>query len=473
MVRWLTAWIFFAVSFEGLQAQHPTDPRTWNVLFVTADDMNADSPGWMGNPLQPTPQLDAFATTAHRFIHQHVTAPICQPSRSAIMTGLVPHRNGALGFHPIRSGTTTWVSRMKEAGWFTAVIDKHPHMKPDNEFPWDLKRSGSGKNPSLFGKHVHEAIQAAKSQGKPFFLNANITDPHRPFFSSQQGKAKANDKGKNASEESNQGFEPFTPEQVTVPSFLENIPEVQREVAQYYSSLRRLDLSFGELLQALRESGEEPNTLILFMSDHGMSFPFSKATVYRNGTWSPLLVRWPGMGTPQVREEFISSVDLLPSVLELLHLQPMETSDGRSWLPLLQGKSQEDRDFVITHVNSVSSGKSFPQRCIRTKDFSYQFHAWPDGTPQFKVEAMNGMSYSAMAKQASSDKRIQARVQQLIIGERQQFFDLRLDPDERVNRISESKYAEILARLRMRLLDHMVKTNDPQLENFKKTQELN
>ena len=56
----------------------------------------------------------------------------------------------------------------------------------------------------------------------------------------------------------------------------------------------------------------------MFLSDHGMSFPFSKATVYRNGTWSPVLIRFPGMGEPQHRPEFVSSVDIMPSLLELL-----------------------------------------------------------------------------------------------------------------------------------------------------------
>src|SRR5215471_9602082 len=78
-----------------------------NLLLVTADDMNADSTGFMGSKLGATPNLDAFAATAFRFEQCHVSAPICQPSRSAFMTGRVPHRNGALGFHPIRTDVPT------------------------------------------------------------------------------------------------------------------------------------------------------------------------------------------------------------------------------------------------------------------------------------------------------------------------------------------------------------------------------
>ena len=64
--------------------------------------MNADSAGWMGNKLGASPNLDAFAKTAHRFVNANVTVHICQPGREAFMTGRVPHRSGALGFNPIR-----------------------------------------------------------------------------------------------------------------------------------------------------------------------------------------------------------------------------------------------------------------------------------------------------------------------------------------------------------------------------------
>ncbi len=447
---------------------HAADAPKWNLLFVTADDMNADSSGWMGCKLPTTPNLDAFAATAHKFVNNHVTVPICQPGRSAFMTGRVPHRNGALGFQPITPGTPTLTSVLRAAGYFTAVIDKHVHMKPDAEFNWDLKLGGSGKNPPRFGEHVAQCIKAAADAGKPFFLNANITDPHRPFANSEQGAAQKANPKKAAKRDADGEAKAFKPEEVTVPSFLEDLPEVRREVAQYYTSVRRFDTSFGEAMKALRAAGREADTVMVFLSDHGMSFPFSKATVYRNGTWVPVLVRWPGMGQPQRREEFVSSVDIVPTLLEVLKQPPLAGVDGRSWLPLLRSESQPGRDFVITHVNTVSSGKALPQRCVRAKDFSYQFHAWPNGTAHFRVEAMAGITFATLAKAGETDARIKSRVEQLTIGKAEQFFDLRADPDERVNLIADSKHAAEIVRLKKLLLAHMEKTADPQLENFRK-----
>lgn len=465
----ILAWLLLAIPgcLSLLQfARAEQESLKWNVLLVTADDMNADSAGWMGQPLKPTPNLDAFARSAHRFLNSHVSAPICQPSRSALMTSRVPHRSGALGFDPVRPGTPTLVTRLRDAGWFTAVIEKHVHMQPDSSFPWDLKLSGSGKNPTAFGRQVAECLAAAQAAGKPFFLNANITDPHRPFIGSEQAsKQKKNKQATSKSVVTESSV--VAPEQVTVPSFLEELPEVRREVAEYFTSIRRFDQSFGEMMQALEQSGHANDTLVVFMSDHGMSFPFSKASVYRNGTWSPVLVRWPGMGAPQSRTEWVSSLDIMPAILELLKLPPQPDIDGRSWVPLLQGQSQSDRDYVITHVNTVSSGKSFPQRCVRTDNFSYQFHAWADGENRFRVEAMNGRSYNAMAEAAKTDSRIKSRVDQFVIGTPEQFFDLRNDLDERHNRLTDPQFASEVRRLRAWLLAHMERTGDPELSHLR------
>src|SRR5207253_930507 len=91
--------IFCAAIFTILLGTLQAAERPRNLLIITADDMNGDS--WFNCPVGATPNLDAFATTCYRFEHQHVSAPICQPSRSALMTGRVPHRNGELGFNPI------------------------------------------------------------------------------------------------------------------------------------------------------------------------------------------------------------------------------------------------------------------------------------------------------------------------------------------------------------------------------------
>lgn len=456
------------------------DDAKTSLLIITADDMNADSPGWMGNTVIKTPNLDAFAATGHRFVNHHVTAPICQPSRSAIMTGRVPHRNGALGFGPIREDVPTLVELLQKEGYFAACINKVVHMAPRTKFPWDSVADGSGKDPAQIGRDVAKALEAARAAGKPFFINANITDPHRPFYGTTKvGGNKKRQAAKNANQPATEVegdtdkteavITPFTPDQVQVPTFLEDVPNVRKEVAQYDSSVLRLDESFGNILAALKASGLADKTLVVFLSDHGMSFPFSKATVYRNGTRSPVILRLPSSdplhGT-KVHEEFVSSVDLLPTMLDLLKVSAPSGLDGTSWVPLLKGETQPNRDAVITHVNTVSSGQSFPQRCIRTKTRSLIYSAWADGPRDFKVEAMSGLSFRALAEAAAHDPKIAGRVTQLLKGIPVALYDLEKDPDERVNVIADPIYRTDAIKLISRLKDHMTRTADPQLENL-------
>lgn len=437
-----------------------------NILLITADDMNADSPGWMGNALKPTPNIDAFAAKSHRFPQHHVSAPICQPSRAAIMTGRVPHRSGGLGFNPINEGVPTLVTILKEKGYYTAGLNKLPHMKPDSAFPWDAKFDGSAKNPGQIGKQVAEAIQSAKNSGKPFFINCNIGDPHRPFYGAGPKK---NGKAANKANQSEGGIvaKPFTADDVKVPSFLENLPDIREEYSQYLNSVQRLDVSFGNVIAALDASGLADSTIVLFLSDHGISMPFSKATVYFNGTRSPVVLKVPGKDGNGEHAELVSSTDILPTLLELTEVPLPEGIDGRSWVPLLDGAQQSERDRVFTHVNGVSSGKQFPQRAVNTRTRSLIFLPWAGKDQEFRVEAMQGLTYAALAEAAKADPALRPRVDQFLHGVTLALYDLEKDPEQRRNVIDDAAYASDREELTRSLLTHMEKTGDPQLAAFR------
>lgn len=461
MTLFTRAILLILVLLAASVAQASDSAKPLNLLIITADDMNADSVGWNGSKLGATPNLDAFAKAAHRFVNSHVTVPICQPGRSALMTGRVPHRNGALGFNPIRRDVPTLVEILRDHGYYTGVIAKAAHMAPAEKFPWhSVGEQQLGKQPSKFADKLREMLAAAAGENKPFFINANICDPHRPFI----GDNAKNARKKTADNLPLDGVRIFQSNEVSVPAFLEDIPPVREEVARYSTSVNRFDLAFGLVMKELTAAGHDADTIVVFMSDHGMSFPFSKATVYRNGTWSPVLIRVPRLSDPKSHTEFVSSIDVMPSLLELLGVKPPAEMDGRSWVPLLKGETQADRDFVITHVNTVSSGKSFAQRCIRTNDRALMFHAWVGGADKFRVEAMSGLSFAAM--NASTDATIQARVKQLVEGEPLMLFDTVADPSERTNLINDPKYVSDVNHLSRKLLDHMQRTNDPETMAF-------
>jgi N-sulfoglucosamine sulfohydrolase len=447
----------------------PKRNRPMNFLFMTADDMNGSMPGWMGNPLKPTPNMDAFAATAHRFIDNHDAAPICQPSREAMMTGLWPQRSGGLGFNPINEGVPTLATVLKGKGYFIAAFNKLEHMQPACCFPWDYSTNDSGRNPPMIEVQVAEAIKQARAQGKPFFINCNTRDPHRPWPRLNK-ESRAEGEGEQWAINGSpidDVVKKVTPEQVPVPSFLEDLPPIREELATYYNSVQRLDLSFGKVMAALQASGEMGNTVILFVSDHGMPFPFSKATCYRNGSWCPATIRWPGMGSPRIISEMTQSIDIMPTVLEVLGLE-RPTMDGRSWMPLIRGEKQENRDYIINNVNGVASGNQFPMRVAQTKKSAFVITPWSDGKNRlFGIDSMSGLSLKAMVEAAKTNPRLKKRVDQYVSGYPMAFYDLEKDPDQRENEINNPAYRAEIKRLQDILMDYMVKTNDPQLDNYK------
>ena len=441
--------------------------RPFNVLFMAADDMNGSMPGWMGNPLKPTPNMDAFAATAHRFTDNHDAAPICQPSREAMLTGLWPHRSGGLGFNPINAGVPTLATVLKNNGYFIAALNKLEHMKPQSCFPWDYSTNDSGRNPPMIEEQVVKAIQQAN--GKPFFINCNMRDPHRPWpaLNNAGGAAGGGPRWAANGSPIDDVTNKITPEQVTVPSFLEDLPPIREEVAHYYNAVQRLDLSFGKAMAALQASGEMARTIVLFVSDHGMPFPLSKATCYRNGSWCPVTLRCPGMGSPQVFEEMTQSIDIMPTLLDLLGIEKPDM-DGLSWMPLFKGEKQANRDYIINNVNGVASGNQFPMRVVQTKTSALVVTPWSNGKNRFfGVDSMGGLSFRAMADAAQSNPRIKKRVEQYTVGYPMAFYDLVADPDQRENAINNPAHSSEIKRLQDILMHYMVTTKDPQLDNYK------
>ncbi len=422
------------------------DPPARNLLLITADDLDAESPGWMGNPLGLTPRIDALAATAHRFVRHHVTAPICQPSRAVLLTGRLPHHSGALGFDAIADDVPTLVEVLRDHGYFTAALNKLEHMRPAAKFPWDVALRGSGKRPRGLGHDVARCLAAARHARRPFFLDVNITDPHRPFRAVRHGT-----RG------------------MPVPGFLEDLPGVRRELARYAASVARLDASLGATLDALTAAGRDDDTVVVFLSDNGPSLPFAKATLYRHGTWSPVLLRHPGMTPPATHDELVSSVDLMPTLLDLLAVPPPGGMDGRSWEPLLRGEPQGGHDSVVTQMNTVHSGASYPQRAVRTQTRALLVQPWADGHTALRVEAMRGRAFPAMVAAGRRDARIAARVRQLVSGVPLALYDLERDPDERIDVADRPAYRADVARLSCLLLAHMQRTGDPLLATVRDT----
>jgi len=435
-----------------------------NLLVITVDDMSADSLGCFGSKLADTsPNIDALAKESLSFKHAHVQVGNCYPSRNVMFSGFYPHNNQVEGFYKIENKYLTLADILKEAGYYTGIRGKVTHTTPYSPYPgWDedLTVAPDGKKYHIkdvpsYGKSTARGIAEAKKAKKPFFLNVNISDPHKPFW-------RPNDKHPASKE--------FTAEEVPIPGFLFDHPEIRKELALYYTSVRRADDAVGSILKALEESGEKENTIIVFLSDHGMPLPFAKTALWHHSTHTPLMVKVPGVTKPGTtdNQHVVSAVDFTPTFLELLG-RPLATDfDGWSFAGAIEGLRQPEHRSVFKVYNENAGGGRHPMRAIQTKKYLYLWNPWSDGKNKFKTATTGTASYRTMQKVAKDDSAIAKRLELFDHRVQEELYDIESDPDCLINLIDSTKHAETLGDLRAELEKKMRQSEDHALPAFLK-----
>jgi N-sulfoglucosamine sulfohydrolase len=432
---------YILLSLLSLSIAYAEKP---NILVITADDLSASTVGAFGGKVKDlTPNIDRLAAEGMRFSKGSVITSICQPSRQALMTGVLPHRQGAPGFFPIREFVPTMGDHLKPQGYYLGAINKLNHMLPQSRFRWDRAsvpgEVPEGRAPKATAALVREMIRSAAAAKAPFFINCNSQDPHRPFHEGHGWTAKYSKDPK-----IEQPSHLYTAADVSVPAFLPDLPDIREEMVHYTNSVKRLDDTVGLLLQVLEEEGLAQNTLVMFWSDHGMAFPFSKSTLYPEAIRTPWIIRWPGKVKAGVveTEHYISSLDFVPTVLDILDLPVPAIVDGRSFLPLLRGEKQFHRSDLVTVFHGRAEEARYESRAVEKDGWLYIFNAWTLEATRGKVyqmESMDGLSYAAMEKAAASDPKIAARVDLLLHRVPEELYQLSTDPHCLTNRAKQKQ----------------------------------
>lgn len=465
-----------------------------NVLLITVDDMNYDSMGCMGCPVPDiTPNIDQLAQEGLLCENSYVAIGVCQPSRSVLMTGRYPHRNGARGFEEIDFCVTTLTERLRDHGYMNGIIGKVDHVEPREKFAWDFivktlnPEENWGRDPERMYKHTRQFIQKAKTENRPFFLMANSHDPHRPYAGSEFETPKyLAHSGKpiayNANIEQGEYYRGkyvkssryYTEEEISVPGFLPDLPDIHREIADYYSSVHRADEAVGRILDALDDEGIRDNTLVMFLSDNGAALPFSKANCYVNSTKSPFIFRLPGtIPQGQRTKALISSIDYTPTVLDFLNINSIEGTDGKSLRPVLTCNTQYQYDTIYTQFYKTANNpvtkcaRHFPMRCVQSTRYSYIYNSWANtGTP-FLNESTSGITFKAMQNAAQMDISIKERVDFFLYRTPEEFYDIEADPQCLHNLIEEEKFLPFINSYRKKLYEYMTTSHDALVAVFK------
>ena len=451
--------LFWLLPIVSLQVQAQK-----NVLLITADDLNCNSLGVYGCSVKNiSPNIDKLAASGIQFLNAHVAIAVSQPSRGALATGRYPHTSGIEGFYHTNKDIPMIVPTLRDAGYYCGLLGKMDHSSPVANTPWhyavDREDLGQGRDPQKYYEKVTKLIADANQMDKPFYLMVNSHDPHRPWHGT-------------AGETRDFGNRPipqpshiYTADEVEVPGFLPDLPGVRTEVTQYFNSIKRLDDTVGAILKALKDSGEEDNTVIMFLSDNGMSQPFSKTNCYYQSTRTPWIVSSPSLyrSNRVDKEHFISGIDFFPTVLDILDLPQSKGLDGTSFKPVLEGGKQPERTFVVTQFQSTNGRKAYPMRCYQDKKYAYIFNPWAIDSTLFRNESSGGGAFQEMKRYGKTDALVQKRVDMNLYRVVEEFYDIEQDPDALHNLIDNLTYQKEIDTYREAMLLYMRKTADPML----------
>jgi N-sulfoglucosamine sulfohydrolase len=442
-----------------------------NILFILTEDQGPHM-SFLGTPGVETPHMDSIARSGVYFREAFVAYPVCSCSKAAIYTGVHNHTNGLRGntynyFKPdarvtpaernrplarrlyIRDAYPTLIEKLRDAGYYTGVTQKL-HVLPNKKFPYDEFRGHM--NP----QDVVDFTRRARQQGKPWFLLYNIGPPHRPFRDSDKVEI---------------GVDPAA---VKPPSFLPDTPVIRQDWAEYLDYCEVADVSVGEALEGLRLSGEEENTIVLFMGDHGPGFHRAKMALNDLGLRVPLAIKVPGIRGGRVSDALVSELDLMPTLLDFLRLAPPKAQHGLSLRPILEnrpGAKAHDLIFAEIAHQAQQVDNGMQERSVYDGRYHLIYREGLGKPRTVNADLKNwrvwrNRSYAETVKQKDAFPlgfELLSQIDPQTLGGKPPKFELyntKNDPDEIHNLAGDPKYRAHLERLRAALKKWIEETSD-------------
>ena len=447
---------FAAVSRAVAGHTQSPQPRRPNIVWISNEDMSPRL-GAYGDTLARTPTLDRLAAESIRFTNAFTTAPVCAPSRAAIITGMY---QTAIGAQHMRTTEDTvpelpgpylavppfyvkaFPEYLRAAGYFTSNREKTDYQFGVPFTIWDD-----------IGPNAHWRNRADKSQ--PFFsvFNLNITHESRIFPTSpaRKGKPLVTDPGR-----------------VQVPPYYPDTPAVREEIARVYDNIADMDRQVGDILQQLHDDGLAANTIVFYWSDHGDGMPRAKRSLYDSGLRVPLMIRWPNALGPtftpgSVSHELVSFIDLAPTVLALAGLEVPTHLQGR----VLVGPKAAPAPELVFAARDRMDIEYDMMRSARDTRFLYIRNFSPELPFAGYIPYRNQSDIMQEWLRLQAERRLAGAPALWMRTSRpvEELYDTKPDPHQIRNLAGDPAHQRTLERMRQAVVDWMARIDDQGLVN--------
>ena len=432
-----------------------------NVVWISCEDMGPIL-GAYGNTIIKTPNLDRLAKEGVLYKNAYSTVGVCAPSRFSIITGMYSAR---LGAHNMRTGdyhnfkTPEEVSYKQDIG----VIDKAgvnipqyevvppKHVKPFTEIlrsndyycANNFKCDYQFNSPFTSWDEVSSTVSFRDApKDRPFFYvwNSLLTHESRIWQRSNEALTVA-------------------PQDVIIPDYFPDIPEVRMDIARKYSNIEAMDKKVGELLSQLEEDGLLETTIIMFWSDHGGNLLRQKRAVGNSGLNVPLIVRYPDKKMAgKVEDRIVSLMDLAPTVLSLLDIEPPAHYDGKAFAGPFE---DQPRKYAFGTADRFDESTDM-QRSVLDGRFVYIKNFMPELPLIYRNKYRERIPMNSKLIQMDSQGELDGDASYIFMKtkEVEELYDLQEDPYEVTNVATNPEYEDKLVELRNALSAWQIEIDD-------------
>jgi arylsulfatase A-like enzyme len=414
-----------------------------NIVWIVVDDMSSHF-GYQGEPLVDTPNVDRLAREGVEFTKAYATAPVCSTFRSAMITGMYQttigahHHRSSRGAEKIHLpvGVRTIPELFKQAGYYTTIADASGKRngKKDYNFVYEPGDLYDGID---YNQH---------KPGQPFFAQFHLRGGKLRNVESWYEEAKTGLDNKLVDRSA-----------VKLPPYYPDHPVIREDWAAYLDSVNFTDVEVGRIMEQLKQDEALKNTVVFFLTDHGISHARGKQFLYEEGLLIPFVVWAPGViEGGKTRDEFIAHIDLGAASLQLAGIEIPKTMQGRS----LFGPNVEPRDYVVSARDRCDETVD-RIRSVRQGNFKYIRNYYPQRPYLQPSRYKDGKPFMPVLRELYAEGKLN-EVQSLHMAEvrpEEELYDLTKDPWEINNLASDPAYLAQLSDFRA-LLGRWVMDSD-------------
>ena len=425
----------FCFCLESLALAKQSLAKRPNILWIMADDMGAET-GCYGTSLMHTPNIDGLAREGVRFSRCFTTAPVCSPSRSALMTAMYQTTINAHDHRcttELPKGVKPITDYFREAGYFTCNIKKcgDVESKGKTDYNFKVEKPFDGEDfDELKGK-------------QPFFAEFQLFQPHRGSWGPAKTELDYH----------------VDPNKVKLPPYYPDDPVTRKDWAGYLDAIDYLDGKVGKILQRLKEQGLAENTIVFFFGDNGRCHVRDKQWLYEGGLHIPLVVRWPGnLKANTVRDDLVSAIDISATSLHLAGVKLPSIIQGQ----IIFGPEAKERKYIFGARDRCDETVD-RIRSVRDDRYKYIRNFMPE-RPYTQPNKYKQRQYPVLAlmKQLHEQGKLTPE-QELFMAPRkpeEELYDLKNDPDELHNLAASPKHEKTLKTMRDVLSKWMKECDD-------------